>query len=183
MSVLITDVPAYAGGSYGVTHTDQGALDWLTSKGWGGSLLDVGCGPGGQVALAISLGWRAIGIDVDPDLYRLPGVALIDLCQAPVLLPTRANAVWSVEVAEHIPPEGTDNYLTTLVSNAANVLIMSANQHSGSYHINIQPVGWWVGKVAAKGMVYRPDLYKELLAHSTMQREFLKETGMVFAWT
>jgi len=33
MSVLITDVPTYAGGSYGVTHTDQGALDWLTSKG------------------------------------------------------------------------------------------------------------------------------------------------------
>jgi hypothetical protein len=30
------------------------------------------------------------------------------------------------------------------------------------------------------GMKYNGKLYKELLKHSTMKREFLKETGMMF---
>ena len=57
----------YAGGHMSVTHTDVGALEFLESRG-ALTLLDVGCGPGGQVQEAMNRGWKAFGIDVDVDL-------------------------------------------------------------------------------------------------------------------
>ena len=43
-----------------VTHTDVGALEFLESRG-ALTLLDVGCGPGGQVQEAMNRGWKAFG--------------------------------------------------------------------------------------------------------------------------
>lgn len=173
--------PPYATGSYGITHVDVGALQWAEQKG-ARSLLDVGCGPGGQVQAALQRGWRAIGIEVDPTYYRSPGVALIDLCTSPITLPAPAELVWSVEVAEHIPPEHTNNYLLTLTANTSTVLVVSCNQNPGPLHINCRPIAWWIQQIEALGMTHRPAMLKELLMHSTMQREFIRDTGMVFTW-
>lgn len=171
--------PAYAGGHCGITHVDIGALAWLHTLGCR-SLLDVGCGPGGQVAAARALGWRAIGIDVDLSLYGRAGVALCDLAITPVILPATADVVWSVEVAEHIPPEYIPHYITTLAANTGRVLVMTASQMTGPLHVSVHPPQWWSDQLRAAGMIERMDLRDDLLRHSTMQREFLRETGMVY---
>ena len=95
-----------------VTHTDVGALEFLESRG-ALTLLDVGCGPGGQVQEAMNRGWKAFGIDVDVDLLKdgPPNVAIIDLADQPVIFHQPFDVVWSVEVAEHIPEQFEKNYI------------------------------------------------------------------------
>lgn len=174
--------PPYAGGHCDVTHVDVGALRMLEFYGCK-SLLDVGCGPGGQVRAAQARGWRAVGIDVDLALYRQPGVLLGDLAVAPIILPSPVDVVWSVEVAEHIPPEHEANYLETLTRNAAKFVVMTANQKPGPLHVNCKPVEYWEERMGVAGMIPLPDMLKRLLHVSTMDREFLRETGRVYGFT
>ena len=49
--------PLYAGGHCYITHVDRGSLEYLGSRKGCESLLDVGCGIGGQVQEALSMGW------------------------------------------------------------------------------------------------------------------------------
>jgi len=172
--------PPYAGGHCDVTHVDVGVLRHLEYYGCK-SLLDVGCGPGGQVRAAQERGWRAVGIDVDLRLYRQPGVLLGDLAVAPIILPEPADVVWSIEVAEHIPVQFIDNYITTLVQNIGRWLIMTCNQKPGPLHVSCHPPEWWERRImAASSLVPRPDMMSRLLEFSTMQREFLRETGRCY---
>jgi hypothetical protein len=173
-------VPPYAGGSCGITHIDLGMLRMFCGAGCR-SLLDVGCGPGGQVQAAKTLGMRAIGVEVDPSFYRAPGVALINLCDQPVTLPEQADLVWSIEVAEHVPLECAPNYLATLRNNARVAICMTANQEPMQLHVNCRPTSWWIEQVEATGEFrHDPNTPTLVAENSTMQREFLRETGMIF---
>lgn len=172
----------YAGGHMGVTHTDAGALEFLESKG-ANSLLDVGCGPGGQVHAALERGWGAFGIDVDVSLLEdqgPPNVAIIDLADQPVIFHKRFDVVWSVEVAEHIPEKFEDNYVTTLVENCAKYLVLTASNIPMPLHFNCKPKEYWIQRIEKEDLNYSEYLLQQLLAKSTMKREFLQETGMVF---
>lgn len=173
-------VPMYAQGSCGITHVDAGLLRYFFEKEGCGSFLDVGCGPGGQVQTAGMLGYRAIGIDVDPAFYRTPGVALIDLCVAPVVLPQQADLVWSVEVAEHIPAECISNYLVTLTCNAKRAIVMTASQMERPLHVSVHPPDWWRDAMERHGWRLDENSSTIIARESTMQREFLRETGMIF---
>ena len=171
--------PPYAGGSHNVTHTDVGALSMLSRLGCK-TLLDVGCGVGGQVKAAERAGFKAFGIDVDPVVLGPSNIALIDLCKAPVVFPEQFDVVWSVEVAEHIPPEYAGNYLDTVCNNAKRILVMTASQEKIPGHVNIKPPGWWMHRAEMRAMQFSPELTAMLRRFSTMTRDFMEKTGMVF---
>tara|TARA_R100001369_G_scaffold92280_1_gene136562 strand:+ start:1390 stop:1953 length:564 start_codon:yes stop_codon:yes gene_type:complete len=173
------EAPPYAGGSHNVTHTDIGALSLLSRLGCK-TLLDVGCGVGGQVKAAERVGFKAFGIDVDPVVLGPPNIALIDLCKAPVVFPEQFDVVWSVEVAEHIPPEYAGNYLDTVCNNAKRILVMTASQEEVPGHVNIKPPGWWMHRAEMRAMQFSPELTAMLRRFSTMTRDFMEKTGMVF---
>ena len=165
-----------------VTHTDVGALEFLEAKG-AFSLLDVGCGPGGQVQEAMNRGWSAFGIDVDVSLLEgkgPPNVAIIDLADQPVIFHEPFDVVWSVEVAEHIPEQFEKNYITTLVENCKEYLVLTASNIPMPLHFNCKPREYWITQIEKGGLNYNEGLLKQLLESSTMKREFLQETGMVF---
>ena len=175
----------YAGGHMSVTHTDVGALEFLESRG-AFSLLDVGCGPGGQVQEAMNRGWSAFGIDVDVSLLSCvqgkgpPNVAIIDLADQPVIFHRKFDVVWSVEVAEHIPEQFEENYITTLVENCKEYLVMTASNIPMPLHFNCKPREHWIAQIEKQGLTYNEGLLKQLLEASTMKGEFLRDTGMVF---
>ena len=168
-----------------VTHTDVGALEFLEAKG-AFSLLDVGCGPGGQVQEAMNRGWSAFGIDVDVSLLSCvqgkgpPNVAIIDLAAQPVIFHRKFHVVWSVEVAEHIPEQFEENYITTLVENCKEYLVMTASNIPMPLHFNCKPKEHWIAQIEKQGLTYNEGLLRQLLESSTMKREFLRDTGMVF---
>ena len=164
-----------------VTHTDIGALKFLESRG-ALTLLDVGCGPGGQVQEAMNRGWKAFGIDVDVSLLEdgPPNVAIIDLADQPVIFHQPFDVVWSVEAAEHIPERFEGNYITTLVENCKEYLVMTASNIPMPLHFNCKPRAHWIAQIEKQGLEYNEGLLQQLLENSTMEREFLQETGMVF---
>jgi SAM-dependent methyltransferase len=173
--------PSSAGGNLGYTHVDQGALKYLDFLGCS-SLLDVGCSTGGQVQTALKLGWGAFGIDVDETVMQgQQNIALINLAQNPVYFHKPFDVVWSVEVAEHIPREDEDFYVKTLTKNCDKYLVLTANQNEEiPGHVNCMPREYWIDLVEKHGLTYDESILQELLQHSTMVREFLETTGMVF---
>jgi len=144
-------------------------------------MLDVGCGTGGQVALALMSGWGAFGIEADRNTSGAVNVGLIDLCVHPVVFHEQFDLVWCVEVAEHIPEEHEGNLIQTLTINARKHIVLTASQCSRSpVHINCKPCSHWREVIEEKGFKHDEELLKEVLTHSTMERKFLKTTGMVF---
>ena len=175
-------VPRYAQGSCGITHVDEGLLRYFwTQRCY--SMLDIGCGPGGQVQAANLIGYTALGIDVDPLMYRRPGVALYDLCVQQFKLPRPADLVWSVETAEHIPPDCVQRYIDALTINAAKYIVLTASQMEAELHVSVHPREWWIEQVEQrKGWRHLLNAADIIEMHSTMQREFLRETGMIFQY-
>jgi len=170
-----------------VTHTDQGALCWLQSMGVT-TFLDVGCSIGGQVELAVKMGLDAYGIDGDYSLLnrgliKIPErIYFTDFTKTAALLPLKFDAVWCVEVAEHIQEDSTPNLLKTLSQNlkTEGYLIFTANEGPGIHHVNLKPPAWWKEALAKYDLVEDQLLTEELKKTSTMKREFIKTTGAVF---
>lgn len=170
-------------GHMGITHIDRGSLEYLISEHGCSSFLDVGCGPGGQVKEAKTLGMKALGIDRDPSVL-FENCLNCDFHQCPVLLPFKFDVVWSVEVAEHIDEDKSDNFLRSCVENCSNIFILTAsNNPRPALHVNCQARDYWIERVVSMGMKLRSDIYAEILKRSTMKREFLIENGMVFSWS
>ncbi len=183
-----------------ITHVDPGALDWLQEIRPDFSFLDIGCGPMGMVDLALERGHDAWGVDAD---ITLPGkvqhpdnLTIWDMNDGPYLYPASRlrgkpigwdpsyDVVWSVEVVEHIPESSIINWVHTVYLNIkrSGLIIMShaTGPNSGS-HVNCQPSEYWIRLLAKNNICYEPELTAQLKAHSTMQREFIKNTGMVFS--
>ena len=75
-------------------------------------MLDVGCGPGGMIELAESVGISSWGIDGDPYVKRQTPVIIHDYTLGPVdasRLPRKQfDLAWSVEFLEHVEEKFID---------------------------------------------------------------------------
>lgn len=178
------------GSHMNITHVDEGALKWLESIRPGFSFLDIGCGPMGMVDLALESGHDAWGMDADRNLInrvKYPDRLIIhDLKRSSKTLVSNFDVVWSVEVVEHIHEEYIDNWIRSvrdnLFSDSRGLLIMThATGINFGSHVNCHPSEYWINSLSANGMNLESDLTAELKKHSTMQREFIQNTGMVFS--
>lgn len=167
-------LPPHLGGHFGVTHIDRGALEWLISLGQR-SVLDIGCGPGGQVKQARNLEMFATGIDGDPSCS--PDL-LHDFCEGP-LSGSRYDAVWCVEFLEHIAIQYLDNVLETILKTNPNIIVASAAPpgFSGFHHVNCQSEEFWFREFRKIGFYFDEELTYQLRHFSTMKREFIPKRG------
>jgi 2-polyprenyl-3-methyl-5-hydroxy-6-metoxy-1,4-benzoquinol methylase len=177
----------HLGGHLNMTHVDEGALLWLQSRGVK-TLLDVGCSVGGQVSCAVKLGMDAWGLEGDYSLLQSglieepSRVLFTDFTKTWAQMPVQFDAIWCVEVAEHIEERYLPNLLKTFRNNLkeGGTLVFTANDGPGMNHVNLKPIFWWKAVLCDSELEFSPDLTKELVTASTMQREFIKNTGMVF---
>lgn len=66
----------------------------------------------------------------------------------------------SVEVAEHLAEEFEDSFVDNLVRSTDKLIILTASQHNGKYHLNWKPREHWIEKIEKLSFFYRPDITK-----------------------
>lgn len=108
------------------------------------SYLDVGCGDGWMVRAARRAGCNpSIGIECSQDAKRIAGkwarIVVHDVTK-PITLRWQFELVSSIEVAEHLQPEGSEAYIGNLVRHTSKWLVFTAAipGQGGDGHINCQ---------------------------------------------
>lgn len=174
--------PVHLGGHLGITHTDPGSLALLKERLGVRSVLDVGCGPGGMQAVCEGLGLSWTGADGDPACAR-ESVLTHDFTKGPLVTHPR-DLVWSVEFVEHVEERFLPNVLSALMLAAKAICMTHALPGKGGHHhVNCQPPDYWINKLTAAGYELHIPLTQQLRAVSTMRREFMRNTGLVFTKT
>jgi SAM-dependent methyltransferase len=114
------------------------------------SVVDVGCGRGGWLAVWQELGVsRIAGIDgahVNRDRLAIPREAftMVDLSEARWPLDERFDLAQSLEVAEHLPPSSADSFVENLVRLSDVVLFSAATPgQGGAMHLNEREHEYW----------------------------------------
>ena len=121
------------------------------------SVIDIGCGRGAWLAVCKELGAkRLVGLDglwVNQKMILDPS---IEFRNADLALGTEIRGTYdlalSLEVAEHVPPEASDRFFSTL-AHASDAVVFSAAfvGQPGTNHINTRPHSFWAKKFIASG--------------------------------
>ncbi len=125
------------------------------------SVIDVGCGNGFLLDAFAQAGKRVKGVDRSPDVLRVvpshlhPHVAIEDFAST--------NSHWDlvccVEVAEHLPPDRSQELVSTLARLARRWIYFSAAPpgQGGRGHINCRPLDEWLHWFGQRR--WRPDVH------------------------
>lgn len=121
------------------------------------SVIDVGCGTGSWLAAFKQHGVAdVLGIDgpyVDPAQLEIETCEFMaaDVTQS-IEVGREFDLAISVEVAEHLPESGADQFVEMLARLAPVILFSAAAPHQGGeHHINEQWPDYWVKRFSAKG--------------------------------
>lgn len=151
------------------------------------SYLDVGAGTGRFTEALRKLGATADACEHSSwgrKLAALRGLTLqpFDLTREPAgPSPDQYEAAFSLEVAEHLPPELGDRLVAYLA--AAPVVVFTAARpgQGGTGHINLQPKGYWAERFAQHGHTRDTELEQRILdARGLIHGNWLLENLTVF---
>jgi SAM-dependent methyltransferase len=168
----MTDLPSHLGGHSYKTNVDIGALTWIKETFRPKSFLDIGCGPGGMVDLALEEGLDAYGIDGDFTLKRNnpQNILIHDFTKGPAPLKQKYDIGWSVEFVEHVYEKYIPNYIQSF--QACNVMIMTFAPpgHGGYHHVNENTQEYWIETLGNYGFKYHYKYTEDLRNVSTMNK-------------
>ena len=179
---MTEELPEHLGGHQGVSHIDEGTLNFLMFRYDVKTMIDVGCGPGAMVKLAKSKGIQAVGIDGD---HTVAPEILHDYSIKPYVPEETVDLVWCVEFLEHVYEEFIPNYMPTFQK--AKYVFCTASNGPGHHHVNCHPLPYWWQKFDEYGFDYL-DMESEAIRDSitTMnlnrpyKKQFVKHTGMLY---
>ena len=120
----------------------------VASFGDDGTYLDVGCGRGEMLELAIGQGLLAVGVETVPQLCDEDRVFHGDICD--LGWPNKTfDFVTCYDVLEHLPPGEEQDALDELFRVCRKVLCMSTNDRNSflpdgtDLHVNKRPMASW----------------------------------------
>ncbi len=177
----MTVLPAHLGGHQNETHIDDGALSLMIENFGVKSYLDVGCGPGGMVDLAISKGLDAQGVDGDFTVKRSFPCIIHDFTTGPAPIPNRIYDMgWSVEFLEHVEQRYISNYMDAFLKCKRVVVTHGLPGQPGHHHVNLQNAEYWFHTFAMYGFLFDLNTTNKLRQASTMAERYIRTTGLVF---
>ncbi len=129
------------------------------------SLCDVGAGTGGYVLQLRRSGFHAEGLEyssVGRAIAKWQGVHLIPFdcsCIHNTVPLGRFDAVFTIEVGEHIPESLTGVFVDYIISRSDLVIFSAAFPGQGGQgHINEQPKEYWAEQFSKRGYVYEEQM-------------------------
>jgi SAM-dependent methyltransferase len=132
-------------------------LGFLFARWVPNSVVDIGCGRGAWLTVCKELGSeRLMGLDgpwVTQDMMLDPAIDFrsANLAEENALA-TSYDLALSLEVAEHLPPKASGQFVSTLVRASDAVLFSAAFvAQPGTNHINTRPHSFWARKFVADG--------------------------------
>lgn len=144
------------------------------------SVIDVGCGIGSYLYYLSRHGVEIEGIEGSYTAFKalmIPKniVKRLDLRLIYSYKPKRRyDLAMCIEVLEHINPKHADKVLDFLCEVSDIVLISAARPgQGGKYHINEQPLEYWISRMEARG--YELDLY----VTSEIRKEIARKIKMI----
>lgn len=148
------------------------------------SVIDVGCGVGGWLAVFREHGVERIhGIDgdyVDRSMLRIPEA---DFSPQDLSIPVefgRFDLAVSLEVAEHLAPEGGEALLDTLVGSADVVVFSAAVPDQGGHgHVNERWPSHWASRFAERGFL-AVDCIRPAIWEATSVPYYYRQNMLVF---
>ena len=148
-------------------HTVEGAraaLPKFFPDAMPASLLDIGCGRGTWLRAATECGVTDIfgvdGVEIPREQLLFPPERFIcrDLAR-PLDLGRRFEAVFCLEVAEHLQPAASSTLIDTLTSHADTIVFSAACPwQPGQYHVNCQWPEYWQQLFNSRGFVCEDSL-------------------------
>jgi cyclopropane fatty-acyl-phospholipid synthase-like methyltransferase len=173
----------HLGGHAWITHTDQGALEYIKNKYNIETMIDIGCGPGGQVKLAESMDISATGIDGDPRLLdENPDIWLCDFTKESCEFDEEIDLAWSCEFLEHVEEQYIPNYIKSFQSAkycfATHAL--PGTESFEAHHVNCKDDAYWINVFEEYGFTYDADVTLAIREASTMTRDFVRNSGQFF---
>ena len=174
-------LPHYIGGHGGVTHSDEAALAFLKKQFSVKSMIDVGCGTGGQVDAARKKGIESFGVDGDSSLkFNEPWFFIHDFAKGKFPCKRRFDLVWSVEFLEHVEEKYQPFYMSLF--QRANVVACTAAPHgrSGYHHVNCRDLPYWIKTFKKYGFAFDAKNTERLKEISSMRGDFIRQRGMLF---
>ncbi len=121
------------------------------------SVIDIGCGRGAWLTVCKELGAKhLVGLEgawVRQEMMLDPSIEFrnANLAEVTPVCGTYDLAL-SLEVAEHLPPEASDQFFSTMTQ-ASDAVVFSAafTAQPGTNHINTRPHSFWAKKFIANG--------------------------------
>lgn len=169
-------LPVHLGGHYGNTNVDGATLAYLKARFAIATMLDVGCGPGGQLDEATRHGIDAYGVDGDPHMARA-NVRIHDYTTGP--LPAEAfDLIWCMEFVEHIEERYVDHFLATFAGGRVLFLTAAPPGFPGWHHVNCQPESYWIALLGRHGWALDEDATAWVRANGG--HVFSTRQGLVF---
>jgi SAM-dependent methyltransferase len=173
-------LPSHLGGHFNETHLDNGVLDYMIEKYKVESFLDVGCGPGGMVELALSKGLKAFGIDGDYTVERNTPVLIHDYTLGPANIEDNFDMCWSCEFLEHVDEKYIPNFMNSFQKCKYVIATHADPGQWGHHHVNCQPYSYWKDVFAQYGFKCSAMESLKIREISTMPANHLKRSGLFF---
>ena len=175
-------LPIHLGGHENLTHVDDGALQFLIERYDAKSFIDVGCGPGGMVDLALEKGLIAHGVDGDYTVTRKnpDNIIIHDYVTGPVKLDRQYDIGWSCEFLEHVFETYMDNYMDTFKHCKAIAVTHAFPNQQGWHHVNLQTPEYWIEKFSQYGFTLDAEATQLIREKSTMENIYIRVSGLVF---
>jgi hypothetical protein len=173
----------HLGGHSDLTHTDVGILEFLKTNYKIKTMIDIGCGPGGQVSLANSIGICAEGIDGYPGNKREKDINIIlhDFSVGKYNhYEKRYDLGWSCEFVEHVEEKYVLNFLNTFKTCKYIFLTFAPPNTHGHHHVNCREESYWINTLESNGFSYDKEATSLIRKKSTMKRDFARKCGLFF---
>lgn len=135
------------------THASKYSMDtmgWYLSNFKMKSVVDFGCGIGSYLQMAFVLGLEIKGYEISEAAikYTYPKIReFIEYLDCTYPIDTKKyDTVLSFETAEHIRPEGTEQFVENILNAVGKHLLFTAAPpgQEGTGHINLQSREFWI---------------------------------------